>query len=116
MLESGQEKKLEVETSTKDTESAISSSEPPAPAAPPVYSAFPDGRKNVMLLLVTIAGFFGPLSGGIYLPALEVLGRDFKVSDGLINVTVSVFMVVFAIGVSYVDMCASDKKMADWLV
>lgn len=64
------------------------------------YSAFSSRRRTFVLLLVTVAGFFGPLSGGIYLPALNVLAKDFHVSNTLINVTVAVFMLVFAIGVS----------------
>lgn len=67
---------------------------------PPIpYTAFSTQRRNFILFVVTAAGFFGPLSGGIYLPALNVLAHDFKVSDNLINVTVSVFMMVFAVGV-----------------
>lgn len=67
---------------------------PPTP-----YTAFSIPRRNFILLVVTVAGFFGPLSGGIYLPALNVLAQEFNVSGNLINVTVSVFMLVFAVGV-----------------
>lgn len=72
----------------------------PAPAPAP-YTAFSTHRKNFIIFVVTAAGFFGPLSGGIYLPALNELEDAFDVSDTAINVTVSVFMLVFAIGVSY---------------
>ncbi|MCJ1466650.1 Dityrosine transporter 1 [Pseudocyphellaria aurata] len=66
---------------------------------PPIpYTAFSNQRRNFILLVVTLAGFFGPLSGGIYLPALNVLAEAFNVSGTLINVTVSVFMLVFAVG------------------
>lgn len=69
-------------------------------AHPPIpYTAFSTQRRNFILFVVTAAGFFGPLSGGIYLPALNVLADDFNVSDNLINVSVSVFMLVFAVGV-----------------
>lgn len=67
--------------------------------APTPYTAFSKQRRNFILLVVTAAGLFGPLSGGIYLPALNVLAKDFHVSGNLINVTVSVFMLVFAVGV-----------------
>ena len=63
------------------------------------YSVFSKPQRRLLLFIVTVAGFFGPLSGGIYLPALPVLAVDFNVSDGAINATVSVFMVVFAVGV-----------------
>ncbi|KAJ2901402.1 hypothetical protein MKZ38_001884 [Zalerion maritima] len=73
---------------------------PPAAAKKngPQYTAFPVYRQNTILGLVTAAGFLGPLAGGIYLPALPVLETDFHVSATAINATVSVFMVVFAIG------------------
>jgi hypothetical protein len=69
------------------------------PVKPPLYTGFSRGRRRFILAVTTIAGFFGPLAGGIYLPALPVLEHDFNVSATAINVSVSVFMVVFAIGV-----------------
>lgn len=105
MAETDVEKQTVAEPSTQDVSSISSSVEQAiavAKTTPPAkpYSAFPDRRRTFMLCIVTLAGFFGPLSGGIYLPALEVLGKDFRVSDAHINGTVSVFMAVFAIGVS----------------
>ena len=65
------------------------------------YTAFPPWRQGIILGLVTAAGFLGPLAGGIYLPALPVLEQEFGTSPTAINATVSVFMVVFAIGVCF---------------
>jgi MFS family permease len=48
---------------------------------------------------VTVAGFFGPLAGNIYLPALPVLQRVFGVGETAMNATVSSFMFVFAFAV-----------------
>lgn len=53
-----------------------------------------------MLGVVTAAGFFGPLTGAIYLPSLVLFQDIFKVSATAINATVSIYMVVFAIAVS----------------
>lgn len=52
-----------------------------------------------MLGVVTAAGFFGPLTGAIYLPSLVLFEDIFKVSATAINATVSMYMVVFAIAV-----------------
>ncbi|GJC82015.1 multidrug transporter DTR1 [Colletotrichum liriopes] len=41
---------------------------------------------------------FRPLAGNIYLPALPVLENEFHASATAINVTVSVFMLTFAVG------------------
>jgi MFS family permease len=68
---------------------------------PPEYSAFSPCRRRFILIVITVAGFFGPLAGGIYLPALPVLEREFHASATAINITVSVFMLTFAFGVSY---------------
>ena len=85
---------------SEESQPAVSNAGAPvAPVAPPPYSAFSKPQRNFLLSIVTVAGFFGPLSGGIYLPALPVLAVDFNVSDNAINATVSVFMVVFAVGV-----------------
>jgi MFS family permease len=70
-------------------------------APPPVYSAFSPWRRRWILIVITVAGFFGPLAGGIYLPALPLLEREFHASAAAINVTVSVFMLTFAFAVSH---------------
>jgi hypothetical protein len=69
------------------------------PASP--YSAFSPRKRQFILGVVTAAGFFGPLSGAIYLPALPLFENIFTVSATVINATVSVYMVVFAVVVSY---------------
>ncbi|KAK6219839.1 major facilitator superfamily transporter [Colletotrichum tabaci] len=66
--------------------------------APPAYSAFSPWRRRFILIVVTVAGCFGPLAGNIYLPALPVLEQEFHASATAINVTVSVFMLTFAVG------------------
>ncbi|KAF2134820.1 MFS general substrate transporter [Dothidotthia symphoricarpi CBS 119687] len=69
--------------------------EPAAP--PPPYSAFSPNRRRFMLAVVTAAGFFGPLTGAIYLPSLKLFETVFRSSETVIDATVSVYMVVFAI-------------------
>ncbi len=68
--------------------------------APPPYSAFSPRRRRVILGIVTAAGFFGPLSGAIYLPALPLFESIFSASATTINATVSLYMAVFAVAVS----------------
>ena len=83
-------------------DAADSPAEPEKPAKPAVqaYSAFTPARRRTILALVTIAGFLGPLAGNIYLPALPRLSDVFGVGITEINVSVTVFMAVFAFGVS----------------
>lgn len=73
---------------------------PESPAQPkPPYCALSSKRRTFVLTIVTVAGFFGPLAGNIYLPALPVLQRAFGVGETAINATVTSFMIVFAFAV-----------------
>jgi hypothetical protein len=94
--------KSTIEIGEKQTEprSPAEPAKPPPKGSPPVYSAFSPGRKRFILGVTTIAGFFGPFAGNIYLPALPVLQKEFGVSVTAINASVTVFMAVFAVGVS----------------
>jgi hypothetical protein len=80
---------------------AMAKPEGTSPSPKPPYTGFSPARRRFILGVVTVAGFFGPLAGGIYLPALPVLEEEFGVGATAINVTVSVFMIVFAFGVSH---------------
>lgn len=73
----------------------------PQPQQETPYSAFPTARRRLVLGLVTAAGFLGPLSGTIYLPAIPLLAEDLGVSVVAVDATVSVFMAVFAFAVSH---------------
>lgn len=59
------------------------------------YSYIPFNRKCFIVLIVSITGFIGPLSGNIYIPLIPKLSKDFDVSTSTINGTVSVFMIIF---------------------
>jgi hypothetical protein len=84
---------------TNVTTNVASKPGPPSGPRPP-YTAFSLGRRRFILGIVTAAGFFGPLAGGIYLPALPTLEKAFNTSATTINATVSVFMGVLAVAVS----------------
>ncbi|KAF2138217.1 uncharacterized protein K452DRAFT_338843 [Aplosporella prunicola CBS 121167] len=61
------------------------------------YSAFPPARRRLILLIVTAAGFFGPLSGAVYLPSLVVFQDVFDASAAAVNASITVYMAVFAV-------------------
>ncbi|RUS19762.1 hypothetical protein BC937DRAFT_86956 [Endogone sp. FLAS-F59071] len=52
---------------------------------------FPQGKKKMILLTVSLAGFIGPLSTTIYYPALETIQRDLDTTETLVNATLSMF-------------------------
>lgn len=59
----------------------------------PAYSVFSDRQRKFIVFMVACAGFFSPLSANIYFPALNALSQDLKVSNGLINLTLTSYMI-----------------------
>ncbi|KAI4226530.1 MAG: hypothetical protein L6R40_008285 [Gallowayella cf. fulva] len=57
------------------------------------YSVFTKPEKRWIVFLISLAGFFSPLSANIYFPALNYLARDLHVSLELINLTVTAYLV-----------------------
>ncbi len=72
------------------TEEVVGEAEEP-PSAP--YSAFTKAQKIAITLTVSFLAIISPLSGQIYLPALDPLSKDLGVSISLINLTITTFMV-----------------------
>lgn len=64
-----------------------------ASAAGPLYSAFSKNQKRLIVFIASWAGFFSPISGTIYYPALNPLAADLQVSNTLINLTLTSYMV-----------------------
>ena len=69
----------------------------PSPEPPPPYSAFSHSRQWFIVLIVTAAGFFSPLTGAVYLPSLILFETVFHTSSAIINASVSVYWAVFGI-------------------
>lgn len=67
------------------------------PVPKPAYTAFTSRRKWFAIIIVSITGFLGPLTGNIYIPILPQLQQVFNTSETAINATVSVFMAIMAI-------------------
>ena len=62
------------------------------PTGPP-YSTFTKAQKQYIAFLVAFGGLFSTLSTNIYFPALNALSTDLKVSNGLINLTLTTYMI-----------------------
>ena len=58
------------------------------------YTVFQPAQKRVILVLVTVAGFFSPFSAFIYFPALDSIASALNVPIQLMNVTVTIYLVV----------------------
>lgn len=61
------------------------------------YSIYTTRQKRFIVFMAAFAGLFSPISGTIYFPALNPLSEDLHVSNGLINLTLTSYMVLFAL-------------------
>lgn len=59
----------------------------------PAFSVFTNKQKGFIVFMAAWASFFSPISGQIYLPALNTLARDLNVSNSLINLTLTSYMI-----------------------
>ncbi|CAG7926088.1 unnamed protein product [Penicillium olsonii] len=57
------------------------------------YSVFTDGQRRFIVFMASWAGFFSPVSSQIYFPALNTLAKDLHVSNSLINLTLTSYMI-----------------------
>lgn len=69
-------------------------SENASPDAEP-HSIYTTNQKRAIILAASIAAFFSPLSANIYLPALNTLAKDLNVSNTLITLTVTTYLVSY---------------------
>ena len=67
------------------------------PTHGPVYSVFGKRQKQYIVAMAAMAGLFSTLSTNIYFPALNSLATEFKVSDELISLTVTSYMIFQAL-------------------
>ena len=63
--------------------------------AGPVHSVFSRNQKRFIVFMAAWGGFFSAVSASIYFPALNSLAADLKVSNSLINLTITSYMVGF---------------------
>lgn len=54
-------------------------------------------RNTLIIAIVTVAGFLGPVAGNIYVPLLPLYKSVFNTSTTTVNGTVSIFMFTFGI-------------------
>jgi hypothetical protein len=63
------------------------------PASKEVYTIFTRGEIIFIAIMASISTFFSPLTANIYFPALNTISTDLGVSDTLVNLTVTTYMV-----------------------
>lgn len=70
----------------------MASSEPAAEEE--VYTIFTRGEITFIAIMASISTFFSPLTANIYFPALNTISADLGVSNTLVNLTVTTYMVI----------------------
>ncbi|KAK7560130.1 major facilitator superfamily domain-containing protein, partial [Phyllosticta paracitricarpa] len=58
-----------------------------------LYSVFSLSMKRYVVFMIAVAGFFSPLSGNIYFPALNTISRELNVSKELVNLTLTSYSI-----------------------
>lgn len=58
------------------------------------YSVYSVGKRGLIVLAASLAGFFSPLSASIYYSALPVIAHDFHVSNSKVNLTVTTYLII----------------------
>lgn len=67
----------------------------PAPEEPrPLYSAFTKRQKLFVVIMVSLASFFSPLSGQIYYPVMPTLVKNYQLTPALVNLTITTYMIL----------------------
>ena len=80
----------------------------------PPHSIFTTNQKRFIVFMASWAGFFSPVSGQIYFPALNSLARDLNVSNSLINLTLTSYMIFQGLAPSIIGSLAdtSGRRVA----
>lgn len=97
--------------STKPTEisdpSGLEAQRKPAGGgSQPVHSAFSKHEKRFIVFMVTMASFFSPLSGQIYYPIMPTLVQNYHLSNALVNLTISAYMILQGLAPSFMGTFA----------
>lgn len=70
------------------------------------FSAFSKYEKLFIVVMVTLASFFSPLSGQIYYPVMPTLVRNYHLTPELINLTVTTYMIFQGLAPSFMGTFA----------
>ncbi|KAL2670027.1 hypothetical protein Neosp_014907 [[Neocosmospora] mangrovei] len=80
---------------------------PPLMASPPVpYTLFTKNERRWIVAMIALAGWFSTLSSFIYYPAIPVIADDLGVSIGMVDLTVTSYLIVSAIAPAVVGDAA----------
>ncbi|KAJ5972323.1 uncharacterized protein N7479_002241 [Penicillium vulpinum] len=88
------------------TEAHVEIAETAPDNSQPSYSAFSKYEKLFIVIMVTLASFFSPLSGQIYYPVMPTLVRNYHLTLELINLTITTYMIFQGLAPSFMGTFA----------
>ncbi len=80
-----------------------------SPCEESLYTILRNKEKIFTIILASFAAFISPVSSSIYLPALNALAKDLKVTSSTINITITVYIVIQGLAPTFVGSI-SDKN------
>lgn len=92
-----------------DTITSNSEEGQPLPELEPIYSVIPRKQKMVIVLVVTVSSMFSPLTGAIYLPALDSIASDLKVKPSLVNLSITTYQIFQGLAPSFIGSLSDVK-------
>jgi multidrug resistance protein len=63
------------------------------PSSRPLHTVFGRKQRLLIVFMASFGGFFSPLSANIYFPALPAIAKDLQVSNELVNLTLTSYMI-----------------------
>ncbi|BCR97120.1 uncharacterized protein AKAW2_30439A [Aspergillus luchuensis] len=73
------------------------------------YSHFTNYERIFIIAMAALASLMSPISSQIYYPALPVLAGHYRVSDTLINLSVTVYMIIQGLAPSFMSSFADTS-------
>lgn len=72
------------------------------------HSAFSKHEKRFIVVMVTLASFFSPLSGQIYYPVMPTLVENYHLTTALVNLTITTYMILQGLAPSFMGTLADS--------
>jgi hypothetical protein len=69
------------------------------------YSVFSRSTKALIVFLVALSALISPFAATLFYPALNVLAKQLHVSQSLVNLSITTYMVCHRQAVSYSKIC-----------
>jgi MFS family permease len=90
------------ETTTSEAKQTLTT----VSSAGPLHSVFTKNQKHFIVFMASWGGFFSAVSSNIYFPALNSLASDLHVSNTLINLTLTSYMIFQGLAPAFIGELA----------